>query len=167
MAATSSGLRDIPRTLHRPAAAPPLGAGQGLTEYALLITLVAVVVIMMLVTLGRGVKGVFCNLMITLEPEMPLSCVVPVAEEGGGDGDSDQGSLSALAGYRSSDQKLVVMARAPQGASATLTVAGYGTMSQVPGTDYYKLVVTTSDPPATVTIQSSEGGSYVVQVRGR
>jgi Flp pilus assembly pilin Flp len=153
--------------LHRRAAAPPLGAGQGLTEYALLITLVAVVVIMVLVTLGGGVKGVFCNLMITLDPETPLSCVEPVAEEGGGDGDSDQGSLSALAGYRSSDQKLVVLARVPQGTSPTLTVAGYGTMSRIPGTDFYKLVVTTSDPPATVTIQSSEGGSYVVEVRGR
>jgi len=42
--------------------------GQGLVEYALILSLVAVVVIVVLVTLGPAIGGVYCTVIGTISP---------------------------------------------------------------------------------------------------
>lgn len=145
--------------------AHPGSAGQGLSEYALIISLVSLVVLVTLVLLGDGVKGVFCNLMVTFDPETPETCLVEISADQDQPGDTPA-AIEAMAGYRRSDQTLAIVARVPDGTSPTLTVAGFGVMSRIAGTNLYKLIVTTSNPPQTVIIHSSDGGSFTVPVRG-
>lgn len=68
------------------------------------------------------------------------------------------------ASYKSSKRELTVHATSTQQPTPTLTVAGFGPMTWVRRNNRYELVVRTSTAPATVTINSSAGGSRTATV---
>jgi Flp pilus assembly pilin Flp len=139
--------------------------GQGLTEYAIIIALVAVVVIVIAAVFGSAVKQALCEPLIAFDPEYTLYCLaepdIPTSPEEEGH------SISGRARYSSYRDSLYIAARIPEGTSATLTVEGYGEMEYVPYRDAYRLVIHTHDPPSTVTIISSEGSSITIDVTRR
>ena len=137
--------------------------GQGLPEYALLITLIAAVVVVVMALLGSTIKRALCDPLIALNAQYAASCLVEAEELSSSDGQTH--SIAALAAYRSSSGELIIAARLPAGVTATLTVEGYGNMTYIPQKDVYLLVVQTAPSPSSVIINSSEGGSMVVEVR--
>jgi hypothetical protein len=136
--------------------------GQGLIEYALILSLVAVVIVAIATLMGSAIKQAFCEPLISLNPEYASSCIeapqMPSSPE------QEASALSGLAVYSSSRGNLYIAARVPEGSSATLTVTGYGEMQYLPQKDVYVLVISTSDPPSTVTITSSAGATTTIDV---
>ncbi len=137
--------------------------GQGLPEYAIILSLVAVVVVGIMVLLGSGVKQALCKPLIGLNPEYATECLAE--PEGQASPDDTSYPISALAAYSSSRGHLVIAARLPAGATGNLTVEGYGAMDYLPQKDVYVLVINTDTPPSSVTVNSSDGGTITVDVR--
>lgn len=68
------------------------------------------------------------------------------------------------ASYKSSKRELTVYATSTQQPTPTLTVAGFGPMTWVRRNNRYELVVRANSAPATVTVNSSAGGSRTATV---
>ena len=66
--------------------------------------------------------------------------------------------------YKSKDGRLVVQAESSDSPDAVLTVEGYGIMTYNSRRDRYRLIVTGTANPSTVTVTSSYGGSTTVAV---
>jgi hypothetical protein len=139
--------------------------GQGLPEYAIIIALIAVVVVVIAAVFGSAVKQAFCEPLIAFDPEYTLYCLEEPDQPSSPDEEGHD--ISGRARYSSYRDTLYIAARLPEGTSATLTVEGYGEMEYVPYRDAYRLVVHTHDPPSTVTIISSEGPSKTIEVTRR
>jgi hypothetical protein len=139
--------------------------GQGLVEYAIIIALVAVVVIVITALFGSAVKQALCEPLIAFDEEYTMYCLEEPAPPASPD---EEGyAISGRARYSSYRDSLYIAARLPEGSSATLTVEGYGEMEYVPYRDAYRLVIHTHDPPETVTIISNDGSSITVDVTRR
>lgn len=119
--------------------------GQGLVEYALLLTLVAVVVIAVLTILGTTVNDVFCQVISGLNGASGNGCV----------------SITKV-DYMSNSHQLHLDATVNGGydSSVTLTASPGGVMSAKK--DHYHLKQKFTECPCTITITSSEGGSSTV-----
>ncbi|MGB6894920.1 MAG: hypothetical protein WBF37_03105 [Dehalococcoidia bacterium] len=123
--------------------------GQGLVEYALLLVLTSLVVTVTLALVGPGVKSVYCQTMVRLNPATSDYCA---------------GGITPLnANYSPGSQKLHIMAKLPRGSEAELFVDSQPMQRQGSST-VFKYVITTADPPSSVTITSDEGGIIIVDV---
>ena len=122
--------------------------GQGLVEYALLLSLVAIVVIVALALLGDEVRSVYCQ----------ISGALP----GGGSG-CDVVAITK-ADYDTDDQELHLDATSngTYDPSITLTASPGGVMQAKH--DHYHLKYDLSGCPCTVRVTSSGGGSASVTV---
>jgi pilus assembly protein Flp/PilA len=65
-------------------------AGQGLVEYALIMVLVAIVVIVILATMGPAIRTVYCQVVLQLNPSGTCTASVAAANEGNGNGNQQQ-----------------------------------------------------------------------------
>jgi len=123
--------------------------GQGLVEYALLLVLTSLVVTVTLALVGPGVKRVYCQTMVRLNPATSDYCA---------------GGITPLnANYSPGSQKLHIMAKLPQGSEAKLFVNGEP-MQRQGSSNVFKYVTTTAEPPSFVTITSNNGGVITVDV---
>jgi Flp pilus assembly pilin Flp len=138
-------------------------AGQGLTEYSILLALVAVIVIPIGALLGSTVKQAFCEPLITLNPEFTTSCI---KEPPSPSNENVAYPITALAAYSSNRGQLYIAARISEDTTAALSVDGYGPMQYLPQKDVFLLVIQTQDPPETVTIRSTEGTEKTIRVFG-
>jgi hypothetical protein len=144
-----------------------LHRGQGLAEYAILISLVAVAVIAVAALLGPGIKKALCEPLIVMNPEFTASCVGEPETAASNDGEEAGGSIAALVIYSSARGNLYIAARPPKDSTASLTVDGYGPMQYLPNRNVFVLVIPTGDPPPTITIRSSDGSITTMDVVGR
>lgn len=126
-------------------------AGQGLIEYALLLALIAVVVIVVVRSLGGGVSEVYCQVVIGLSAEPPTEC------------ETDSVAITR-ATYDSGDRELHLDATSNGGYNpeAVLTASPGGVMQT--RSDHYHLRFTLTGCPCTVRVTSSKGGSAAVTV---
>ena len=123
--------------------------GQGLVEYALLLVFTSLVVTATLTLVGPGLKRVYCHTMLRMDPDVSDYCA---------------GGITPLnANYSPGSQKLHIMAKLPQGSEAELFVDGQP-MERQGSSTVFKYVITTADPPSSVTITSNEGGVIIVDV---
>jgi len=136
--------------------------GQGLVEYALIISLVAVVVVIIAAIFGSAVKQAFCEPLVALDPEENMYCLVEDAPPI--DPEEEDYPIYGRANYSSYRNHLYIIVRVPEETSPTLTVEGYGVMEYVPYRNAYRLVIHTHDPPSTVNIISSDGPSITLDV---
>jgi len=123
--------------------------GQGFVEYALLLVFTSLIVTVTLTLFGPGVKRVYCQAMVRLNPATSDYCA---------------GGIKPLnANYSPGSQKLHIMAKLPQGSEAVLYVDGEP-MQRQGNSNVFKYVTTTADPPPFVTITSNNGGVITVDV---
>lgn len=81
--------------------------GQGLVEYALIMVLVAVVVMVALVLLGPALSGVYCNVIQELNPNSNCTTAAAVAPEEQGDEEQQPQSGIVSASYNCvSDERI-------------------------------------------------------------
>ena len=130
--------------------------GQGLVEYALILVLIALVVIVVLALLGPSIGNVFNRILDEID-------VLEVA----GDGDADDENYAVAitrATYNSGKQKLHLDATSygHWDAGVTLTASPGGVM--VKAGDHYHLDYPLTGCPCQVTVTSSAGGSATVSV---
>jgi pilus assembly protein Flp/PilA len=132
---------------------PPDPRGQGLVEYALVLTLVAIVVIAILTLLGPTIANVFSRINVGLG-----------ASGAGGSG----GSIVAItrSDYDSARQEMHLDATVNGGhdPGITLTASPGGVMEGHSHHDHYHLEYNLAGCPCTVTVTSSAGGSASVTV---
>jgi pilus assembly protein Flp/PilA len=128
----------------------PEERGQGLTEYALILSLVAVLVIVALALLGSSVKTVYCQV-ISQFPGSENPCSVDVLE-----------IITAV--YNSGTQELHfdVTSDGDYDPAVTLTASPGGVMEE--RSHHYHLNISFSSCPCQVTVISSAGGSASVTV---
>jgi pilus assembly protein Flp/PilA len=124
-------------------------SGQGLVEYALILTLVALVVIIALSFLGPSIGNVFSQVVDELNML--------------GVGNNDVVMITSAI-YDSGSQTLHIHATSDgvYNPSVTLTASPGGVMVQA-GT-HYQLIYSLVGCPCAVTVTSSEGGSATVTV---
>ena len=109
----------------------------------------SLVVTATLTLVGPGVKSVYCQAMVRMNPDTSDYCA---------------GGITPLnANYSPGSQKLHIMAKLPQGSEAELFMDGQP-MQHQRSSNVFKYVVTTADPPSFVTITSNEGGIIIVDV---
>ena len=137
------------KTITNPQYAKVTERGQGLVEYALLLMLVSLVVTGTLTLFVPGVKNAYCQVMVRLNPDIRDYCA--------------GGITPVNANYSPGSQKLHILAKLPQGSDAELFVDGQP-MQRLGSSTVFKIVITTADPPSTVTITSNEGGKITVDV---
>jgi hypothetical protein len=133
--------------------------------------LIAVVAAGSLALVGPGVRRAYCDVLMTLNPELTAACI-PEPTQGGQQGGDEEGGddeggtqIQALAAHRPANGNLIVMAKIPKGSTATLSLQGFGPMQRLGQSNVFKFEGPVSDPPETVTILSSDGGSITVDVR--
>ncbi len=123
--------------------------GQGLVEYALLLSLMAIVVIAILALLGPTVANVFSQVTAGLV---------------GGSNVAISNVAITKADYNSTNEELHLDATVDgdYDPSVTLTASPGGVMEETP--DHYHLGYGLSGCPCTVTVTSSTGGTASVTV---
>ena len=129
--------------------------GQGLVEYALILVLVALAVVVVLTLFGPQLKNVYCEVVTGLNNgTQPDTCMPPVTDT----------VVITRADYDVGDQELHLDATSNGGynPSATLTASPGGVMEAK--SDHYHLKYTLTGCPCTITVTSSEGGSATVTV---
>ena len=141
--------------------------GQGLAEYSIIISLVAVAVMAAAALLGPGIKKVLCEPLIVMNPEFTASCVGEPETATSNDGEETGSPIAAIAFYSPSRGNLYIAARLPKDSTATLAVDGYGPMQYLPNRGVFVLVISMGDPPSTITIRSSDGSITTIDVLGR
>jgi hypothetical protein len=139
--------------------------GQGLVEYSIILSLIAVVVMVPLMLFGSSVKGALCGALISLNPELSTRCIADVEETEVPEGQPH--SISAIAVYSPSRGSVFAAARIPEDIIAGLRVDGHGDMQYLPNADVFVIEIPTENPPETVTIRSSEGASVIIDVLRR
>jgi Flp pilus assembly pilin Flp len=122
--------------------------GQGLVEYALVLTLVSIVVIATLILLGPTVGNVFSQVSAALGVTDTGSSIVAIIKS---DYDSDEGKLHLDATVDGDYYPTV-----------TLTASPGGVMEE--RIDHYHRDISLSGCPCTVTVTSSTGGTALVTV---
>ncbi len=139
--------------------------GQGLAEYALILSLIAVVAVAALALLGSGTKQAFCSTLIGINVQMAADCI-PEPEEADPD-DVGNTELQALSAIRSTTGELIVLAKIPEGSTVSLSLAGYGPMQRVGETNLFIFRTSVHDSPGTVTIVASDGSTLTINVHQR
>ena len=127
--------------------------GQGLVEYALILTLVAVAVIVILSLLGPQLGNKFCQVATDLN-------------DGVQPGPCQQDTVAITdANYISAQQQVKLKATYDGGydAGITLTASPGGAMSQQ-GNHYALTVTGVSGCPCTITVTASDGNADTVTV---
>ena len=122
--------------------------GQGLVEYALVLTMVSIVVIATLILLGPKVGNVFSQVAAALGVTDTGSSIVAITKS---DYDSDAGKLHLDATVNGDYYPMV-----------TLTASPGGVMEEK--SDHYHRDINLSGCPCTVTVTSSTGGTASVTV---
>jgi len=136
----------------------PSEIGQGLVEYALILVLVGVVVLVSLLLMGPNIGNVFSEVVSAIES--PGQVVEEVVEE-------NDVVVITRADYNSGGQSLHLDATSDGGydAGVTLTASPGGVMeARTGGLGHYHLDYSLPGCPCTVTVTSSEGGSASVTV---
>ncbi|OGO19661.1 MAG: hypothetical protein A2Z14_10480 [Chloroflexi bacterium RBG_16_48_8] len=139
-------------------------SGQGLAEYSLIISFVAVAVVFIATLLGSRIKQALCEPLIAINPEFTTSCVGEPDNLSSQEGEETGNSIAVLAVYSASRGKLYIAARPSGDTTASVSVDGYGPMQYILQKDAFVLVIDTDHPPATVTLRSSEGATMTVDV---
>ena len=129
-------------------AKPPDSRGQGLVEYALVLTLVSIVAIVTLILLGPTVGNVFSQVSAALGVTDTGSSIVAITKL---DYDSDAGKLHLDATVDGDYYPTV-----------TLTASPGGVMEE--RDHHYHRDISLSGCPCTVTVTSSTGGTASVTV---
>jgi hypothetical protein len=119
-----------------------------------------------LALVGPGLQESYCEVIDKLQPGISETCSALLAGESGeGDGEEEgQGPVVLNANYNEPQDRLTVHAQRPEGCSGDLIVQGYGTMSQQGQSDNFSIVISTADPPATVTVGSEACGWTTAEV---
>ena len=119
--------------------------GQGLVEYALGLTLVALVATVSAVAIGPSLQDAYCSAVTVLDPASE-TC-------------ANLYSVKILnANYDASKKELNLMARAPKNCTDDLEVQGYGTMIRQGNSFVFKKIIATGLPPSEVNIGSDSCG---------
>ncbi len=126
----------------------PGSRGQGLVEYALVLTLVSIVVMVTLIMLGSTVGNIFSQVSASLGVADTGSYMVAITRS---DYDSDEGRLH-----------LDATVDGDYNPSVTMTASPGGVMEE--RADHYHRAVSLSGCPCTVTVTSSTGGTASVTV---
>lgn len=135
--------------------------GQGLSEYAIIILLVALAAVIVVALFGSAVKGLYCDTIIKAFPEYALSCVEDPKTSSS---DEQEFAITAVAAYRSFNGIIIIAAKSLYGSTGQLSVEGYGPMDWNSEYNGYILRTQTDHPPSTVTIVSSNGDSITIDV---
>lgn len=132
---------------------PPSDRGQGLIEYALVLTLVAIVVVAVLTLLGPTIANVFSQ----------VSAGLGSTDVGGSGGATVAITRSD---YDSTRQELHMHATVNGGhdPGITLTSSPGGVLQPHSGHGHYHILFGLAGCPCTVTVTSSAGGSASVTV---
>jgi len=125
--------------------------GQALIEYALILVLVSVVVLISLAVLGPRIQAVYCQVIISLRAEPPDVCETDTV-------------VITRADYNSGNQELHLDATSNGGYNpqAVLSASPGGVMEAK--SDHYHLKYTLTGCPCIVTVTSTGGGSASVTV---
>jgi pilus assembly protein Flp/PilA len=126
----------------------PDSRGQGLVEYALVLTLVSIVVIATLILLGPTVGNVFSQVSAALSVTGTGSSIVAITRS---DYDSDEGKLH-----------LDATVDGDYSPTVTLTASPGGVLEERAG--HYHRDIILSGCPCTVIVTSSTGGTASVTV---
>jgi len=142
--------------------------GQGLAEYGLILSFMAVVVVAVMALVGTGVRQAFCGALIGVNVEMAADCLpepdLNSPEENGEEGSTEIRALSAI---RPASGELIVIAKIPKGSTVSLSLMGYGAMRRVGGRNIFIFRSHVEENPSTVTIVASDGSTLTVEVRAR
>lgn len=130
--------------------------GQGLVEYALILVLIALVVIVVLALLGPEIGNVFSRI---------VDRIGVLDEEGNGD-DDDENDVVVItrADYDSGTEVLHFDATSDGHWYSTVTMTASPGGVMVQAGDHYHLNIALTGCPCEVTATSSEGGSDTVSV---
>jgi hypothetical protein len=119
--------------------------GQGLVEYALGLTLVALVATVSAVAIGPGLQEAYCSAVTVLDPSNETCASLM--------------SVQILnAKFDPKNNELNLMAKAPRNCKEDLEVQGYGTMIRQGSSFVFKKTISTGSPPAEVNVGSDTCG---------
>ena len=119
--------------------------GQGLVEYALGLTLVALVATVSVVAVGPGLQDTYCSAVTVLDPANEACSYL--------------NSVQILnANYNAKKKELNLMAKAPKNCKDDLEVQGYGTMIRQGSSYVFKKTISTGSPPSEVNVGSDSCG---------
>jgi hypothetical protein len=122
--------------------------GQGLVEYALGLTLVALVATVSAAAVGPAVKDTYCSSLVILDPD----------NEACSSESSTSGVQILNANYNAAKKELNLMAKAPKDCSDDLEVQGYGTMIRQGSSYVFKKTISTGSPPSEVNVGNDSCG---------
>ena len=124
--------------------------GQSLTEYALLIVPIAVVVIVVVTLLGSSDTNVFCTVTESFTIVEGEPCYETLSQVG-------DGPIVLRAKYRDTKDGIFLRART-ENCTGDLIVVDYGIMDQGGGSNNYSISIVTDTPPQTVIVGSDDCG---------
>ena len=136
------------------------GDGQGLVEYSLILTLIALVVIAVLVVFGPGVGNIFSEVSNAFGKEPDENVVEPVIEPV--EEPVDVITITQVDCYVGQRVHIDAQVNGGSDPSVTLTASPGGPMQIVDL--HYHIIIENLDCPCEVTITSSAGGSATVTV---
>jgi Flp pilus assembly pilin Flp len=133
-------------------------AGQGLVEYALLLTLVSMAVTFSISILGSGLQQTYCSVVIALDQEAPEACTGATAEAAAPEPNAGPTIMKAM--YDLHQGELDLVAKADENCPYTLQVQefGYAEMERAGSSYVFKKTFETGYPPASVTIGHPDCG---------
>jgi len=132
--------------------------GQGLVEYALIIVLVGIVVIVALSVTGSSIKDIYCQVVIELD-DMPDTCL---SDDDDDDDDDDDVVVITRSDLSGGELHLDATSDGDFVSGVTLTASPGGTMEA--RSNHYHKRFNLSGCPCVVTVTSSAGGSASVTV---
>ena len=142
--------------------------GQGLAEYGLILSGMAVVVVAVMALVGTGVRQTFCSALIGVNVEMAADCLpepdLSSPEEEGEEGNTEIRALSAMS---PASGELIVIAKVPRGSLVSLSLMGYGNMQRLGESNVFVYRAPVTETPETVTIIASDGSTLTVKVRAK
>jgi Flp pilus assembly pilin Flp len=130
--------------------------GQSLTEYALLLVPIALVVIVVVTLLGSSVTNVFCTVTESFTIVDGEPCYETLSQVG-------DGPVVLRAKYRDTKDGIFLRART-ENCSGDLVVVDYGTMDQGGDSNNYSISIVTDTPPPTVMVGSDDCGWTTVSL---
>jgi Flp pilus assembly pilin Flp len=124
--------------------------GQSLTEYALLIVPIALVVIVVVTLLGSSVTNVFCTVTESFTIVEGEPCYETLSQVG-------DGPIVLRAKFRDTKDGIFLRART-ENCTGDLIVVDYGTMDQGGDSNNYSISIVTDTPPQTAIVGSDTCG---------
>ena len=143
-------------------------SGQGLPEYGLILSFMAVVVVAVMELFGSGVKQAFCGALIGVNVEMAADCLPePEAMDPEDEVEGGNTEIRALSAMRPANGELIVVAKIPKGSAVSLSLMGYGPMQRMGESNVFIFRAHINETPDTVTIVASDGSTLTVKVRAK